>query len=138
MMSNILALDLGTKRIGMAIAHQETKLATPLGTVLVRDKRRTVEELQKVVHEHAVCKIVVGLPKTMSGEIGIAAEKVMADAKWYQSQIDLEWVFWDERLTTKEVERILINADVSRKKRREVQDSLAAQRILQSYLDSNR
>jgi putative Holliday junction resolvase len=90
----------------------------------------------ELIQEHKAEKGVVGLPKTLKGEMGIAAQKRVQEVEWYQSRIPVPMVMWDERLSSKEVERMLISADVRREKRKEVIDQLAAQRILQNYLDS--
>lgn len=131
----LLGLDLGEKRVGVAVTDESGSIALPLVTLEIRGRRHLLTELLKINEEHHAVKIVVGLPKTLKGEMGPAAEKVMAEVEWLKSQLDLPLVFWDERLSTQEVERVLIEADVSRAKRREVRDQLAAQRILQSYLD---
>ena len=93
-------------------------------------------EIKKLILEHKAEKVVVGLPITMKGEMGIAAQKRVQEVEWYQSRISVPMVMWDERLSTKEVERMLIGADVRRERRKEVIDQLAAQRILQNYVDS--
>lgn len=94
------------------------------------------EELGKLVEEYQASKIVVGLPRTLKGEIGPAAQKVIDWVEDLKSKIGCSWVFWDERLSSQEVERVLLAADVSREKRKLVRDQLAAQRILQSYVDA--
>ena len=134
-MASFLGLDLGEKRVGMAIADTELRLATPLQTVEIRGRKHLSEILKQVVEEHGVEKIVVGLPKTLKGEMGPAAENAIATVEWLKQHLEGEWVFWDERLSTAEVDRVLLDADVSHKKRKQVRDKLAAQRILQNYLD---
>ncbi len=113
-------------------------LAMPFATLAFSGRKDLLSQLVKIVDEHRVTKIIVGLPKTLKGEIGPSAEKVMKEVEWLKAQLDRPWVFWDERLSTAEVERILIEADVRRDKRKQVRDQLAAQRILQSYLDYER
>ena len=134
----LLGLDFGQKRIGVAVSDESGSMAFPLTMVLFKSRKFVLAELTKIFDEHHVEKIVVGLPKTLAGEIGLAAEKVMENAEWFKAATDKAWVFWDERLSTKEVERILIDADVRRDKRKEVRDQLAAQRILQNYIDFHR
>ena len=134
-MAILIGLDLGEKRVGVAIADERTSLATPLATIEVRGRRQLADELKKIIAEHHVEKIVVGLPYTLKGEMGPQAEKIMGEVEALKQQIDSEWLMWDERLSTLEVERMLVSADVSRQKRKEVRDKLAAQRILQNYLD---
>lgn len=137
-MACYLGLDLGEKRIGLAIADDELRIATPQGVVELKHPGQWIERISELVEIWNPSTIVVGFPVTMKGEIGIAAEKVQKQVATLKGKHDLEWVLWDERLTTAEVERVLLSADMSREKRKEVRDSLAAQRILQSYLDCKR
>ncbi len=132
----LLGLDLGEKRIGVAFVPAGTTIAFPVKTIEVRGREQVLAQIQKLILEHKAEKVVVGLPKTLKGEMGIAAQKRVQEVEWYQSRITVPMVMWDERLSSKEVERMLISADVSRERRREVIDQLAAQRILQNYLDS--
>ena len=137
-MSVLLGLDLGEKRVGVAVSDESGMLAMPFATLAFSGRKDLLSQLVKIVDEHRVTKIIVGLPKTVKGEIGPSAEKVMKKVEWLKGQLDRPWIFWDERLSTAEVERILIEADVRRDKRKQVRDQLAAQRILQSYLDYER
>jgi putative holliday junction resolvase len=136
MSGTLLGLDLGEKRIGVAFVPAGTTIAFPVKTIEVRGREQVLAQIQKLILEHKAEKVVVGLPKTLKGEMGIAAQKRVQEVEWYQSRISVPMVMWDERLSTKEVERMLIGADVSRERRKEVIDQLAAQRILQNYLDS--
>jgi putative Holliday junction resolvase len=113
-----------------------TTIAFPVKTIEVRGREQVLAQIQKLILEHKAEKVVVGLPKTLKGEMGIAAQKRVQEVEWYQSRISVPMVMWDERLSTKEVERMLIGADVRRERRKEVIDQLAAQRILQNYVDS--
>jgi len=135
MSGTILGLDLGEKRIGVAFVNAGTTIAFPLATIAVKGRQKVLEEIKKLIASRKVEKIVVGLPKTLRNEIGIAAEKRIKEVEWYQSQLQVPLVLWDERLSSKEVERVLIEADVRRDKRKEIIDQLAAQRILQGYVD---
>ena len=137
-MAVMMGLDLGEKRIGVAVSDEGASIATPLTTIEARSRKQVLEELSKIMERYHVSKIVVGLPKTLRGEIGPSATKVMEQVEWLKSYIDKPWIFWDERLTTQEVERVLLEADVKRARRKELRDSLAAQRILQGYLDHER
>lgn len=132
----LLGLDLGEKRIGVAFVPSGTTIAFPVETIEVRGREQVLAQIQKLILQHKAEKVVVGLPKTLKGEMGIAAQKRVREVEWYQSRISVPMVMWDERLSSKEVERMLIDADVRRDKRKEVIDKLAAQRILQNYLDS--
>lgn len=133
----ILGIDYGEKRIGVAVSD-------PLGFiaqgVAVIGKGETFEndirELKKIIKKYpGVDEIVVGLPKTMAGEIGSQAEKVLAFVDALKKEFKLNIITWDERLTTVEAERFLIEAGVSREKRKKVIDKSAAANILQGYLD---
>ena len=132
----LLGLDLGEKRIGVAFVPAGTTIAFPVKTIEVKGREQVLAQIQKLILEHKAEKVVVGLPITLKGEMGIAAKKRAQEVEWYQSRLAVPVVMWDERLSSKEVERMLISADVSRERRREVIDQLAAQRILQNYLDS--
>ena len=136
MRGTLLGLDLGEKRIGVAFVPAGTTIAFPVKTIEVKGREQVLAQIQKLIAEHKAEKVVVGLPVTLKGEMGIAAQKRVQEVEWYQSRIPVPMVMWDERLSSKEVERMLIGADVRREKRKEVIDMLAAQRILQNYLDS--
>lgn len=131
----LLGLDLGEKRIGVAFVPAGTTMAFPVKTLEVRGREQVLAEIQKLILAHKAEKVVVGLPKTLKGEIGIAAQKRINEVEWFQSRITVPMVMWDERLSSKEMERVMIDMDVSRERRKEVIDQLAAQRILQNYLD---
>jgi putative holliday junction resolvase len=133
-----LGLDFGEKRIGVAITDEMGSMAMPHSTISFIGRKQVLEELKKLVETYRVTRIVVGLPKTLKNEIGDAAKKVIAHVDWFKENLNLTWILWDERLTTQEIERILLDADMSRERRKEVRDRLAAQRILQSYLDYQR
>jgi len=130
-----LGLDYGSKRIGIAVSDELGSIAIPLMTLQVRGRKQILAELVRLIDEYHIQKIVIGLPKTLKGEIGPSAQKVLEWVEWLKGSVEPECILWDERLTTREVERMLIDADVSRARRKEVRDKIAAQRILQSYLD---
>jgi len=133
----ILGLDLGSKTLGMAISDYLEIIANPLGTFYFRDNdlESALENTEKVVKEHDVKKIVLGLPKHMNGDIGIQAEYCLRFKKMLEDKLALEVIMIDERLTSRIAERVMIKADISRKKRKLNVDKLAASIILQSYLD---
>ena len=132
----LLGLDLGEKRIGVAFVQAGTTIAFAAETIEVRGREQVLSQIQKLILQYKAEKVVVGLPKTLKNEMGIAAQKRVQEVEWYQSRIAVPMVMWDERLSSKEVERMLIDADVRRERRKEVIDKLAAQRILQNYIDS--
>jgi len=135
-MRAVLGLDMGGKRIGVAAVQAGTTIALPVGVIERKNREWVLSEIQKLLKSYKAEKIVVGLPVTLKGEMGIAAVKLMAEMEWFKARLAVPVMMWDERLSSKEVERVLLEGDVSRKRRKEVIDQLAAQRILQSYIDS--
>jgi putative Holliday junction resolvase len=130
-----VGLDFGEKRIGVAVSDESGVIAEALKTIEFRSQKQLLADLEEIVKDYRAAAVVVGLPKTLAGEIGPAALHVLKHVEWLKARLQAEWVLWDERLTTKEVERMLVAADISRRKRAQVRDRLSAQRILQSYLD---
>lgn len=133
-----MGLDLGEKRVGVALSDEALSMAFPHTVIEFKSRKYLAEALSAIIKEYNVEKIVVGLPVTLKGEMGPAAKKIQENVAWFQTQLALPWIFWDERLTTAEVEKFLVSADVSRSRRKEVRDQLAAQRILQNYMDHER
>lgn len=132
----IMGLDVGDKRIGIALSDPLRITAQGLTTYERKDQQSDVAYIKKLFEEHNVEKIVCGFPKNMNGTIGPQAEKVKAFAALIEHATGSEIVYFDERLSTVFAERTLIEADVSRMKRKKVIDKLAAVTILQGYLDS--
>ena len=130
-----MGLDWGEKRVGVAVCNEGTTIAMGLMTLEFKSRAYLVSEISRLVKEYQAEKIIVGLPKTLKGEAGPAAQKITEQVEWLKSQVAVAWEFWDERLSTAEVERVLLAANVSRWQRKEVRDQLAAQRILQNYID---
>ncbi|HCF50251.1 MAG TPA: Holliday junction resolvase RuvX [Syntrophomonas sp.] len=131
----IMGLDVGDKRIGVALSDPLGWTAQPHSVLLRNDPARDFAHLARLCAENQIEKIVVGLPLNMNGTIGPRAELVQGFAAQLSSFTGIEVEFWDERLSTKSAERTLLAADVSRRKRRQVIDKLAAVHILQGYLD---
>lgn len=137
-MNRILALDVGEKRIGIAVSDPLHITAQGLENYNRKPAEKDdFEYIATLIKEKQVGAVVCGNPLNMNGSVGPQAEKVQGFAKALGEHIGLSVDLWDERLTSREVERMMIDADVSRKKRREVTDMLAAQRILQSYMDAH-
>lgn len=132
--SRILALDPGTKRIGVALSDELGWTAQPLETFERRSIKADVQHIQELVHRHEVGKIVMGLPVRLDGRIGPEAESVHQFIGLLQESLTVPVVTWDERLTSKAAEDLLIQANVSRKKRKGAVDRVAAALLLQSYL----
>lgn len=133
-----MGLDVGSKTVGVAISDPLGWTAQGVETIQINENRKQFgyDRVKELVLEYEVEKVVVGLPKNMNNTIGPRAESSKIYAEVLESRIGLPVVLWDERLTTSAAERTLIEADVSRKKRKEVIDKLAAVMILQSYLDT--
>lgn len=134
-MGCILGLDFGEKRVGVAVSDETKQLAEPLTTLDFRGREQLKTEIEKIILSYSIEAIVVGLPVTLKGEMGPSAKKVEREVEWFKTKIEKPWIYWDERLSTAEAERILLMADLSRSRRKEVRDRVAAQRILQNYLD---
>ncbi|EAD8641276.1 Holliday junction resolvase RuvX [Listeria monocytogenes] len=134
----IMGLDVGSKTVGVAISDPLGWTAQGVETIQIDENRKQFgyDRVKELVLEYEVEKVVVGLPKNMNNTIGPRAESSKIYAEVLEARICLPVVLWDERLTTSAAERTLIEADVSRKKRKEVIDKLAAVMILQSYLDT--
>ncbi|MCM8764797.1 MAG: Holliday junction resolvase RuvX [Candidatus Omnitrophica bacterium] len=132
--ARVLGLDLGEKRIGVAVSDEFRTVARGLGTIDVNGKEH--EKIKEIVNRYNVNKIVYGLPLKSDGSLSSRSEKMLSIVTRLKSIIKAEFIPWDERMTTTEAENILLMADLSRKKRKKLRDKLAAQIILQSYLDS--
>lgn len=135
-MSRALGLDVGDKTIGVAASDLLGWTAQGVETILRSNIKKDLQRLEELVKIYEINKIVVGLPKNMNGTVGPQGEKVLEFVERLRKRFNLEIVLWDERLTTVAAERSLIEADVSRRKRKEVIDKMAAVYILQGYLDS--
>ena len=134
----ILGLDLGDKRIGLAVSDPLRMTAQPAGMLARRGPRADLRALAALVQERGVVQVVIGYPLLMSGEAGTRAQGAVAFAEALRAQLPgVKVELWDERLSTVEVQRTLIAADVSRRKRRLVIDSLSAVLILQGFMDRN-
>ncbi len=135
-MPRILGVDYGTRRVGFAISDELGVLSLPLCTKDVASVQDAVRIARKVADERKAIRVVVGLPLNMDGTKGSMAHQVERFVDLLRAGGIHEVITWDERLSTGLVERMLIDADVSRSRRKEVRDKLAAQVILQGYLDS--
>lgn len=136
--SRIMALDLGTKTIGVATSDRTRQIATPVDTIARRKFTQDAARILELAGRENIGVIVLGLPVNMDGSEGPRAQSTRAFARNLSRLTPLPVVFWDERLSTAAVERMLIEADASRSRRDEVIDKLAAAWILQAALDSLR
>ncbi|KAB2338654.1 Holliday junction resolvase RuvX [Cytobacillus depressus] len=133
-----MGLDVGSKTVGVALSDALGWTAQGLETIKINEEKNVFgfEQIGKIIKENEVTKIVVGLPKNMNGTIGPRGEASQFYAAELERQFELPVILWDERLTTMAAERVLLEADVSRKKRKKVIDKMAAVMILQGYIDS--
>jgi putative Holliday junction resolvase len=134
--SRILALDYGTKRIGVALSDELGWTAQPLETFERRTLDRDVTHIASLVNTHEVRQVVLGFPLQLDGREGPAVQAMREFAVRLEQTLSVPLVLWDERMTTKAAEDLLIAADVSRKKRKGAVDRIAAAILLQSYLAS--
>jgi putative Holliday junction resolvase len=132
----ILALDVGHKRIGLAVSDPLGFTAQGLGILERRGREADVARLVEVAREYQVQEILVGLPRHLDGRLGSQAGEVLELATALGGAMGVPVITWDERLSSREAERVLIAADLSRRRRRQVLDKMAAVLILQAYLDS--
>jgi len=131
----LLGLDVGTKTIGLALSDTRQIIATPLETIRRRRFREDTARLFTLIDTHAAGGLVIGLPLTLAGTDGPRTQSVRQFARDLLAQRDIPVAFWDERLSTAAVTREMIAADLTRKRRGEIVDRVAAAYILQGCLD---
>ncbi len=137
-MSRIIGLDVGEKRIGVALSDELGIAAHPL-TVIMRDGlEKDLRKIKEIVQEYSTVQIVVGIPVNMNGTIGESARKMLSFTDFLRKELPVSIETWDERLTTVSSEKVLLEADLSRRKRKKVIDKVAATLLLQCYLDNRR
>jgi len=135
----MLALDLGTKRIGVARTDELGMMAHPLPMIPFKSAEQFNAAFTELLDEYHPEVVVVGHPKTLEGEIGIAAEKIEKQVEGFKAlHPEVTFELWDERLTSKQAEHYLRESGQSKKKRKQRVDSIAAQILLQSYLDAKK
>ncbi|HJC90981.1 Holliday junction resolvase RuvX [Mediterraneibacter glycyrrhizinilyticus] len=135
----VMGLDYGSKTVGVAISDPLGLTAQGIETIERKEEnklRRTCARIEALIREYEVEKIVLGLPKHMNNDIGERAEKTLEFRDMLTRRTGLEVIMWDERLTTVEAERTLIESSVRREDRKKYIDKIAAVFILQGYLDS--
>lgn len=131
----ILGLDVGDKTIGVAISDPLGFTAQGITTIRRKNYTYDIEELKKICDEYGVESIVSGLPKNMNGTLGPQGEKVLEFCERLKEALNIKIDMWDERLTTVAAHRAMLEADLSRAKRKKLVDKIAATYILQGYLD---
>lgn len=136
-MSRILAFDFGEKRIGVAVSDGLNITAQSVGVIERRGIKNDIKKIQALVQEYKAEKLIVGLPLNMNGTEGKSANLAIDFAEELKKEIGINVEMVDERLTTSQGERMFLDADLSRKKRKKNIDKIAAQLILQNYMDSH-
>ena len=135
--NRLLGLDVGRKTIGLAVSDSDMKIATTVGTIRRSKFTKDVKNLDAIITERQVNGLVLGLPISMDGNEGPACQSVRQFAVNLDNILEIGITFWDERLSTSAVERLLIKeADLSRNRRSKIIDKMAAAYILQGALDS--
>lgn len=134
-MERIMGLDVGDKTIGVAISDLLQITAQGLTTIRRESNKKDYSDLEAIINEYNIKTVVVGLPKNMNGTIGPQGEKTIKFAEKLKNKYKLELIYEDERLTTMAAEKVLIEGDMRREKRKNVIDKVAATFILQTYLD---
>ena len=131
----IMGLDIGDKRTGVAVSDPLGWTAQGKTVITTTSNQELILEIKSLINQYEVEKVVVGLTKNMDGSVGDRAEKVLGLIEEIKKEVEIPVVTWDERLSTAEAERKLLEADLSRARRKEVIDKMAAVTILQSFLD---
>ena len=132
-----LGLDFGDKKIGVAVSDALGITAQGKGYISRTDLKKDLEIIKDYIEKYSVDEVIVGMPRNMDGSYGLRAKKTQEFINFLKNNLEIPIKTWDERLSSKEAERVLIKADMSRKKRKEVIDQMAASLILDSYLKAN-
>lgn len=130
-----IGLDVGDRTIGVAVSDPLGYTAQGITTVRRKSLEKDFDNLREIFINYEISEIIVGLPKNMNGTIGPQAEKAMEFGRVLEEEFGHKVIFWDERLTTMAAHRAMLEADMSRKKRKGLVDKIAATYILQGYLD---
>ena len=137
-LTRILGIDFGTKRIGLALSDPLGFTAQGLETLTVQNKQKTLDYLTKLCSDLQVGEVVVGLPINMNGTLGPKAEETKIWVEKLKTAVNVPVHTWDERLTSREADRFMIQAGMSRARQKQQSDRMAATLILQNYLESKR
>jgi len=138
MAGRILGIDLGAKRIGLALSDPAGTIASPIGKIEFRGEEHLLAEIEKLVKEKEIAEIVVGFPIRTSGQKGEQAFGAERFAEKLRARLSLPVHLLDERMSTQAAEKALLESDMSRQKRKNVRDQVAASLILQSFLELRR
>jgi putative Holliday junction resolvase len=134
----ILALDVGTKTIGVAVSDELGITANGVATIRRKDIEYDKSELGKIIERYSPSELLVGVPYRSDGSVGKRGEEIIKFAEILRGAFNIPVVYWDESFSTADAERFLIGADVGRRKRKKVIDKMAAVYILAEYLESKR
>lgn len=132
----IIGLDVGDRTIGIAISDPLGLTAQGITTIRRKSLEKDISAILDICKEYSVESFVIGLPKNMNGTVGPQGEKVLEFCEELKKNISIPITMWDERLTTVAAEKAMLQADMSRSKRKKIVDKIAATYILQGYLDS--
>jgi putative Holliday junction resolvase len=133
-----LCLDLGRRRIGVAKSDETRLIATPVGVIQVHNQEQVFREITKLVEEHEAARLIIGLPLQLNGQEGIESNRARTFAADLENYLSIPIDFMDERLTSVEADRLMLEAGFKPNKRRANIDATAAALILQAYLDTER
>lgn len=136
--ARLLGLDVGEKTIGLALSDATRTVASPLETIERGKFARDMEKLAAIIRKQDIAGLVIGYPVNMDGSLGPRAQSTRTFAANLAKQIELPMLLWDERLSTAAVERVMLEADLSRQRRAQLVDKLAASYMLQGFLNSAR
>jgi putative Holliday junction resolvase len=137
MNGRILGVDFGERRVGFAVSDPTQMLSSAHAMVEVQSPAHAANETARICREASAVKVVIGLPVNMDGSKGPAAQKALAFAEALRAKVSVPVETWDERLTTKSAHDVLIEAGTRREKRKQLVDKIAAQIMLQNYLDAH-
>ena len=133
--SRLIGLDLGTKRVGVAISDNKRKIATPMETIEYKNMDFLIEKLKQIIKENYIFGIIIGNPISMDGSLGISAQSINDKAKVISKEVNILTTLWDERLSTSGSFNISSNLDIKFKDRKKNIDAKAAAFILQGAID---
>jgi putative Holliday junction resolvase len=136
-MSRVLGIDFGEKRLGLALSDESRTLASPLAVYERKDLQSDLRFLRDLILRYQITEIVLGLPLNMDGSLGPKAQQVLEFKRALEESLKLPVHTFDERFTTDEAERALLEANMSRRQRKAKRDALAAVLILQGYLQQS-
>ena len=137
MNKRVMALDVGRKKIGVAISDVLGISANPWGYIKGEGRKKAIGKIGELIREYDIGKVILGVPKNMDGSLGAQAQYCLDFAEDLRKMLNIEIDFIDERLSSAEAEKLLISAGVSREQRKKVNDKIAASIILQSFLQKN-